>query len=60
MKYKVVNVESVNGIIKSCVVENQITGERISIEDTTIDKEQKSIITKIDKFDLIKDDEFNI
>ena len=55
MKFKVVEVT-----VKNTTVLDQSTNEIIKIDNNTLDLYLKSIVEKVDNYDLVKDDMFNI
>ena len=55
MKFKIVEVT-----VKNTTVLDQSTNEIIKIDNNTSDLYLKSIVEKVDNYDLVKDDMFNI
>ena len=55
MKFKVVEVT-----VENTTVLDQSTNEIIKIDNNTSDLYLKSIVEKVDNYDLVKDDMFNI
>ena len=55
LKFKVVEVT-----VENTTVLNKLTNEIIKIDNNTPDLYLKAIVEKVDNYDLVKDDMFNI